>query len=221
MLHLKSIAGFDELSSSLINEINKIGKIKIYPENSPAMDSDNTLKYFYIVLEGCIKVFQYNPHNNKEQTLYLLKERDFFDILTLLDEKPHEVYTTALETSQVLELPIQNVRTWLHTNPAFNKAFFPYLSKQFREVEELAIDLSLYDTSTRLIKLLMKNLNNSVKNMPLIHKLSHEDIASLIGTARQVVSRQLQELKKEGIIDIQRKKIHLLNLNKLIDKVNY
>ncbi len=221
MLHLKSIAGFDELSSSLINEINRIGKIKVYPENSVAMDSDNTLKYFYIVIEGCIKVFQYNPDKNKEQTLYLLREKDFFDILTLLDENPHEVYTMALETSQVLELPIQNVRNWLHTNPAFNKAFFPYLSKQFREIEELAVDLSLYDTSTRLIKLLMKNLNNSVKNMPLLHKLSHEDIASLIGTARQVVSRQLQELKKEGIIDIQRKNIHLKNLNKLIDKVKY
>ncbi len=219
MLHLKSIAGLDELSSSLIKEINEIGKIKIYPENSPAMDSDDTLKHFYIVLEGCIKVFQYNPDKNREQTLYLLRRKDFFDVLTLLDHKPHEVYTTALQTSQVLELPIERVRTWLHTNPAFNKAFFPYLSRQFREIESLATDLSLYDTSTRLIKLLLKNLNNSAKNLPLLNKLSHEDIASLIGTARQVVSRQLQELKKEGIIDIERKRIHLKNLDKLIDKV--
>jgi CRP-like cAMP-binding protein len=219
VLHLKTIEGFDNLNESLISEINRVGKIRVYPQSTPAMDSDDTMEHFYIVLEGCIKVFQYNPENNKEQTLYLLEKKDFFDVLTVLDEKPHEVYTMTLDTSQVLELPIKKVREWIYTNPAFNKAFFPYLSRQFRQVEELATDLSLYDTSTRLIKLLMKNLNNSTKNMPLLHKLSHEDIASLIGTARQVVNRQLQELKKEGIINIRRKKITLENINKLIDKV--
>lgn len=219
MLHLKTIEGFEDLGSSLIDEINSIGNIRIYPQNTPAMDSDDTMEHFYIVLEGCIKVFQYNPDNNKEQTLYMLEKKDFFDVLTVLDEKPHEVYTLVLETSQVLELPIKKVREWIYTNPVFNKAFFPYLSRQFRQVEELATDLSLYDTSTRLIKLLMKNLNDSSKNMPLLHKLSHEEIASLIGTARQVVNRQLQELKKEGIINIKRKKITLENINKLIDKI--
>ncbi len=219
MLQLKSIEGFDNLSSSLIDEINRMGKIKIYPQNTPAMDSDDTMKYFYIMIKGLVKVFQYNPSKNKEQTLYLLERKDFFDVLSVLDEKPHEVYTLALQTSHVLELPIQKVREWIYTNPAFNKAFFPYLSKQFRQVEELAVDLSLYDTSTRLIKLLIKNINNTSKNMPLLHKLSHEDIASLIGTARQVVNRQLQELKKEGIINIKRKKITLENISKLLDKV--
>jgi len=220
MLDFKTIKGFSGLSEPLIDEINRCGKIRIYPKNSVAMDSDDTLKKFYIILEGCIKVYQYNPQNNKEQTLYLLKEKDFFDVLTVLDGKEHDVMTQTLETSRVLELPIEKVRVWIDKYPAFNRAFFPYLAKQFREVEELSVNLSLYDTSTRLMKLLLKNIDHSVKGLPLLQKLSHEEIASMIGTARQVVNRELQALKKEGIVDIKRKSITLNNLNKLIEKLS-
>jgi DNA-binding transcriptional regulator LsrR (DeoR family) len=70
------------------------------------------------------------------------------------------------------------------------------------------------------MKLLLKNIDKSVKNFPLIHNLSHEDIASMIGSVRQVVNRQLQELKKEGIINIRRKQIAVNDLNKLLLKIS-
>ncbi len=218
MLNLKKIEGFDDISNSLIQEINRVGKIKIYAQNLPAMSSEDTQKYFYIILKGCIKIYQYNPLKDKEQTLYLLKNRDFFDVITVLDGKKHEVMSQALETSEVLELPIEKVKEWIKTNPTFNSVFFPYLANQFRQIEELATDLSLLDTSSRLIKLLVKNLTNSTRGLPLLQKLSHEEIASMIGTVRQVVSRQLQELKKDGILNIQRKRIIVEDLNKLIQK---
>ncbi|NPA73388.1 MAG: Crp/Fnr family transcriptional regulator [Epsilonproteobacteria bacterium] len=194
--------------------------MKFFQKGQFAMDYDDILDYFYIVINGSIKVFTYSPEKDKEQTFYILQSKDMFDVLTVLDGQPHEVYTKALEHTEVLELPIDKVREWLMTNPAFNKAFFPYIAKRMREIEELATDLSLHDTSTRLMKLLLKNIDKTVKNIPLIHNLSHEDIASMIGSVRQVVNRQLQELKKEGIIDIKRKKIAVNDLNKLLLKIN-
>ncbi len=220
MLHLTKIESLKEIDNSLIQEINKIGKMRYFQRGSFAFDSDDTLKNFYIIIKGVIKVFQYNPENNKEQTLYLLKSQDFFDVLTLLDGRSHEVMTKALDDCEVLELPIEKVREWIETTPAFNKAFLPYIAKRMREVEELASDLSLLDTSARLIKLLLKNLDKTSKHIPLIHSFSHEDIASMIGSVRQVVNRQLQELKKEGIINIKRKKITVNSLDKLLSKIS-
>ena len=221
MLHLTYIHPFENLSQNLLQEINKVGKIKQYLKGSSAMSCDDTLKYFYIIISGKIKVFQYNPQNNKEQTIYLLSSSDMFDVLTVLDGTYHEVMTMALETSEVLELPITKVREWIETNPAFNKAFFPYMAKQMRQIEELATDLSLYDTSTRLMKLLLKDTlsNETSYKSKLLNKLSHEDIASLIGSVRHVVNRHLQQLKKDGIINIERKKIAVKNIKKLLEKV--
>ena len=221
MLNLTHIESFEKIDSDLLKEINQVGKIKTFLKGSPAFDCDDTLKHFYIILDGVIKVYRYNPQNNKEQTLYLLKQNDFFDTLTLLDGKYHEVMTLTLETSKVLELPIQKVREWIETKPEFNKAFFPYMAKQLREVEELATDISPYDTSTRLIKLLLKNIDptNPLKELKLLQKLSHEELASMIGSVRAVVNRYLQQLKKEGIIDIKRKKIAVNDVAKLLERV--
>ena len=221
MLHLTKLEPFEGLSQQLIDEINRIGIIREYRKIEPAMDADETLRHFYIVLEGRIKVYQYNPQNNREQTLYLLGPHDMFDVLTVLDGRRHEVMTEALDNVKVLELPIEKVREWLNTNPAFNRAFFPYLAKQMRQVEELAIDLSLYDTSTRLMKLILKNLalKHPAKHLGLLQNLSHDEIASMIGTVRHVVNRHLQQLKKEGILNIERKKLAVNDVNKLLQKV--
>ncbi len=223
MLKLDNLEPFNTISQSLIDEINRVGVIRRYPKNSPAMNSDDTLNHFYVVLTGRIKVYQYNPANNREQTLYLLGHADMFDVLTVLDGKYHEVMTTALDDSEVLELPIDKVRTWIDTNPAFNRAFFPYMAKQMRQIEELATDLSLYDTSTRLMKLILKNLDikNPLSHLGLLHKLPHEELASMIGTVRHVVNRHLQQLKKEGIINIERKKLAVSNVEKLLKKVEH
>jgi len=185
------------------------------------MSSDDTMHYFYVVLTGRIKVYQYNPQNNREQTLYLLGHADMFDVLTVLDGKYHEVMTTALDDSEVLELPIEKVKEWIDTNPAFNRVFFPYMAKQMRQIESLATDLSLYDTSTRLMKLILKNLDVSkpLSHLGLIHKLPHEELASMIGSVRHVVNRHLQQLKKEGIVDIEHKRLAVNDVDKLLKKV--
>ncbi|WP_457597426.1 Crp/Fnr family transcriptional regulator [Hydrogenimonas sp.] len=223
MLHLTptQLAPFEGLSEQLIDEINRVGTIREYKKGEPAMDADDTLRHFYIVLDGRIKVYQYNPANNREQTLYLLGPHDMFDVLTVLDGKRHEVMTEALDDVKVLELPIEKVREWLETNPAFNRAFFPYMARQMRQVEELASDLSLYDTSTRLMKLILKNLDLKAPkpHLGLLQNLPHEEIASLIGTVRHVVNRHLQQLKREGILNIERKKLAVNDVEKLLEKV--
>ncbi len=221
MLHLTKIEPFEGIGEQLIDEINRVGRIREYPKGSPAMDPDDTMRNFYIILEGRIKVYRYNPQNNREQTLYLLGPKDMFDVLTVLDGRRHEVMTEAIDDAKVLELPIEKVREWLQANPAFNRAFLPYLARQMRQVEELASDLSLYDTSTRLMKLILKNLDISkpVKHLGLLHNLPHEEIASMIGTVRHVVNRHLQQLKKEGILNIERKKLAVNNVKKLLEKV--
>ena len=223
MLNLtqKQLKPFDGLSDRLVEEINRIGIIREYPKRSMAMDSDDTLRHFYIILEGRLKVYQYNPKNNREQTLYLLGPHDMFDVITVLDGQRHEVMTEAIDSVKALELPIEKVREWLDTNPAFNRVFFPYLAKQMRHIEELATDLSLYDTSTRLMKLILKNLNfkDPLKHhLGLLHNLPHEEIASMIGTVRHVVNRHLQQLKREGILNIERKRLAVNDVKKLLQK---
>ncbi len=174
-------------------------------------------KYFYIIIEGKIKTYQLNLKTNKKQTIFILRNSDMFDVIVLLDGKPHDVMYEVLEDVKLVQMPIESVRKLLSTNQEFNKRFFPYIAKQIREIEELATDLSLYSTSQRLIKLILQNLDPKSSKYNLINSLSNTEIANMIGTVRQVVERHLKELQQVGII----KKKNIIDTKKLLKKINF
>ena len=211
---------FDNLNDSLKQDINKYAKLVEFKKSEAFFNSEDAMKNFYIFLSGKVKVYQLNLENAKEQTIFLLGIGDMYDTITLLDGKVHEVVTEVLEDGEALCLPIKKVREWLDTNPAFNRIFFPYLASQMRKVEELATDLSLYSTSERLMKLILKNIApNRGKN--LLHNLSRVEIASLIGTVRHVVDRHINELKDDGAIEVKRKEIIIKDIKKLLKKLKF
>jgi len=183
----------------------------------------DTTRFFYFILSGKIKISQINFETSKEQILYLLSAGDMFDVTALLDGKSSDYLIEVLERSEVVEVPIADVRELLSKEPSFQRFFFPYIAKQLRGMEELAVDLSLYDVYQRIIHLFAKYVDQNTKHpkLNIIENLSHEELASMVGSVRKVVNRSLQKLKKDGIIELSRKHIKLLDLQKLLQKIEY
>jgi len=211
---------FQSLEPMVQNEISRYTKRLFFKKGETLFSGDELLRYFYIVLNGKIKSYQLNLENGKEQTIFVYREGDMFDTIVLLDGHVHDVMYEALEDSEVMQLPMEEVRELLRTNEAFNRMFFPYLAQQMRHMEELATDLSLYSTAERLIKLLLQNLdpNNRLK-YNLIQGLSNTEIAKLIGTVRHVVERHLKALKADGTIETKNRNVQILDATKLLDKL--
>lgn len=206
--------------STLHQDIEKYGKILCFSKGEPLFAAEEMRKKFFFVLDGRIKVSRVSFPDGKEQTLRILTYGDMCDVISLLDNKVHDKLLYALDGVKIIVFPIEVVKRWMVENSDFNKLLFPYIAKEFREMEELALDLSFYDTHTRLLKLISKNINPENKSkLNLIYDLSHEEIASLIGTVRKVLNRHIQTLKHDGIIDVNHKNIELLNTKKLLDKL--
>ena len=203
------------------DEFFKYAKPLEFEKGASPFFPDDFLKHFYIVVSGRIKTYQINFENNKEQTLFIYKRGDMFDVITLLDHKPHDVAYEVLEDCRVLELPIERVRYWLENDANFNRKFFPYLAAHMRHTEELASDLALYDTKDRLINLLLDNLNPEKPfKYNLLHNLSNTEIAKLLGTVRHVVERTLKQLKSDNLIETSRRNIKILDFQKLQEKTS-
>jgi CRP-like cAMP-binding protein len=216
------LALIDDLEEKLKSELVRYGKVVNFKKNEILFNSNELQKYFYIVINGKIKSYQINFKNSKEQTIFIYRKGDMFDTIVLLDNKPHELLYQALENSKAIELPIELVREWLVTNRAFNSKFFPYLAAQMRQVEELAVDVTLFSTAQRLIKLLLQSLDvNNRFRFNLIQNLSNSEIAKLIGSARQVVERHLKAFKKEGFIDKDKNKsLSIKKANLLLEQID-
>jgi CRP-like cAMP-binding protein len=209
------------IPSVLDQDIERYGKVVDFSQGDTLFTPEILMEKFFVVLQGRIKVSQVSLRSGKEQTLQILAQGSLYDVVTLLDGARHENLLTALDNVQVLTLPMDIVRSWMQSNNSFNRLLFPYIARQMREMEELVTDLSFYNTSERLLKLIIKNIDPENPNrLKLIHDLPHEEIASLIGTVRKVLNRHIQELKKEGLIDVERKNIRLKDNIKLLEELD-
>jgi len=207
------------LSTTFQDEFYSYSKQKEFKKGTSPFFSDDLLKYFYIVVDGKIRTYQFNFETSKEQTLFIYRKGDMFDTISLLDNKPHDISYEVIQDCKVLQIPIQRVRYWIENDATFNRKFFPYLASQMRYTEELSVELSLYDTKDRLMNLLVQNSNQANRyRYNLLQDLSNTQIASLLGTVRHVVERTLKQLKEQNIIETTRKNIKIKNLEKLLEK---
>jgi len=217
----KHLELLDNTNKTFEEEFYKYAKPFEYKKGSSPFYPDDLLKYFYVIVDGRIKTYQINFQTNKEQTIFIYKRGDMFDVISLLDGKPHEVIYEVIENAHVLRLPIERVRYWLENDATFNKKFFPYLATNMRYTEELATELALYDTKERFLNLLVQNLNpNNRFRYQLLQNLSNSEIAKLLGTVRHVIERSIKQLKADNIIETTRRNIKVKNLQKLLEKAS-
>ncbi len=211
---------FGAIDAKLRTEMETHGKVVSFDKHDMLFDCDDALAYFYIFLDGKVKISQINLHNGKEQTIYLMRRGDMYDTVTLLDGRVHEVLVEILEEGSALRVPIGKAREWMYDYPDFGEIILKYVASQLRKVEELATDLTLFDTQERLIKLIVQSIEGREgEEKNILDGLSHTEIANLIGTVRHVVDRHIKKLKEDGVLEDKRRKISLRSREKLLDRV--
>lgn len=212
----------------ILKEIEKLPLIsknqkKIYFEKGEdPLNNGETDKYFYFIMSGKIKIYQIDFKSSKEQTLYMLSRGDIFDVISLLDRSQNEYISEVLEDVELIRMPLADVQKMILEDSSFRQFFYSYLAGQLKSMENLAISLSFYDVYHRVLQLFTNftYLKDNKPTLKVIDNLKHEDIASMVGTVRKVVNRSLQKLKQDGIIELSRKKIHIKNFQKLLEKLN-
>ncbi|MEC4684920.1 MAG: Crp/Fnr family transcriptional regulator [Nitrospirota bacterium] len=211
---------FGRLDQAVVQEMLLSFQRETWPKKSTVMHPEQTIRRFYVIISGRVKMTRVNPDTGKEFTIFLLGSGDGFDVVSLLDGKKHNVSVIAMDDIEVLTAPFDTIHSWIEGHPAFNREFLPYIGKLIRQLTNLASDLALHDTGTRLVKLFLQHTvpGNPHPRLRLIHDLSNEDLASMIGSVRAVVNRYLQKLREEGTIIARRGSLEIKDLHALVEK---
>ena len=216
---LQQSALFSELAPSAIEDIVSRCRRETWKRRRQ-LPMEETWVRFHILLSGRVRLSRSNPENGRIITLFLLGPGDPFCLFSLLDGKPHEVMLETLDDVTLLSLPMSEARQWLTEHPEFNRQLLPYLGGQMCSLAGLAADLALYDTETRLARLILRHVDLDSQEQHitprLINDLSHESLAEMIGSVRVVVNRQLQHWKQEGIVDAHRGHLEVEALQELV-----
>ncbi|MDX1363226.1 Crp/Fnr family transcriptional regulator [Arenibacter latericius] len=202
---------FSDINDESLLELLAIANPCDWPERTCILQTDQELRKFYIITIGVVKAYDYDSKNDRELILSLLTENDALNVCSLISEGSTSLYYETLTPTEVLYIPLNKMQEWTSKNPLFFKQILAYVLKKMEHLEDIVSDICLKDTSTRLAKLLLHYTNKSTNKIETIDGFTHNQLAGLIGTTRAVLNRHLQEFKEEGILDIKRKHLEIID----------
>ncbi|WP_394237588.1 Crp/Fnr family transcriptional regulator [Niallia oryzisoli] len=190
-------------------EIDKIVDISISREGkkgSHVFLQDEPIRNVYFIYEGKVKIYK-TDMNGKEQIVSVLKKGDMFPHVGFFRKGGYPAFSEVLEDAMLVVVPIVQFEEVLIENPELCIKVFRVLGEKIVDLQERLESQILNNTYQKIIKLLIrlgKEHGQVLKDGRILLKgeFTNRDLANMIGTTRETVSRTLTKLKKEQCIEI-------------------
>lgn len=166
----------------------------------------------YYIQSGQVKIFKTSA-DGKEQVLRIFHAGETFNEVPVFDGGPNPASAMVLEEGTVYILHRDDIRRLLSEHSAIALSVIQVLAGRLRYMVGLVEDLSFKHVSARVAKALLSH-SEAVEGKTA-HRLTQQELAALVGTAREVVGRVLKALEHEGIIDLEQGRITILNRERL------
>ena len=183
------------LSQALCDQITNNSALVEIPAETEILREGQYVKVIPLVLEGLVKVF--TKYEDKELLLYYIQPNEscVMSFTASLKNEPSKVYAITDENCKLLLLPVDKVAQWIGEFPDLNNLFFQQYNLRYSDLLETINQLLFDKMDKRLLDYLKEKVELTKKN-PL--KISHRQIASELGTAREVISRVMKKLEREA-----------------------
>ncbi len=170
----------------------------------------------YLVTSGQIRIFKSSPEG-KEQVLLVAKPGDSFNDVAVFDGGPNPASASALEPATVYIIPGETLLSLVADCPAA-LAIIQLLAGRLRHLTMVVEDLSFRSVVSRLAKTLSELAVVEDGSLPL-PRLTQEEMAAMIGSVRDVVSRALKTLEKAGAIRVNGRRILVVDPDRLKEMI--
>lgn len=173
----------------------------------------------FFITSGKVKKYKVN-RDGKEQIIYVANTGELIGYHAILADDRYPDSAAALEESKIAFIPREDFLDTLKRSEILNSRLLKTLSHEFAV---LANSLSMFAQKSvrerlalQLIVLREKYKVDFQPGMPVEINMSRDDLANLVGTARENIVRVLREFKEENILQTQGRKIIVLDVKKLI-----
>ena len=202
-------AEFPKLAQNalVIEEIIRLGKIIQYRNIEHILSPREVINSLPLVLRGSLKVFRAD-HTGREILLYYVQAGECcaMTLSSVLRGEASSVRVVAQPDVILFLLPVSLFKYFRETYPLWNDFIVEVFAKRFGEIIGLVDDLSFHQVDYRLAKYLRGK--SQVTGTPVL-SISHMKIASDINTSREVISRLLKKMEKDGKLELARERIIL------------
>lgn len=195
---LAGVELFRDLPDSLLTELGDISVRRHLPANMVVFLQGDQGGSLYVVEEGTLKVFIDDEQGN-QVILNLLNPGDCFGELSLLDGGPRSASVVTMTDTVLTVVAREHFTSFLQRHPEACSAVTRALVHRVRSLTNSVCDLALLDVYGRVAGLLTRLAEG--EEQAVRPRLTHREIASMVGSSREMVSRVMKELASGGYIE--------------------
>lgn len=208
------------------HELEKIVDISIsreWKKNSHIFMQGDPLENVYFIHEGKVKIYK-SDVNGREQIVAILKKGEMFPHVGFFRKGGYPGYSEVLEQASLVVVPISQFEKVLVDNPHLSIKVFKVLGEKIVDLQERLEAQILNNTYEQIIKLLIRlgELHGEKQEdgtVLLKADFTNKDLANMIGTTRETVSRTLTKMKKDELIITDSKGNMILDPDVLMDEL--
>lgn len=188
---LEHVNLFANVPEDALQTLEKLSLIRKYPKNMILFMEGDESTHLYIIKKGKVSV-SVADDEGRQVILNYMGDGEYFGELSLVDGHPRSATITTVTSCEFIVISRNSFLDLLKTNPDFALLITTALAQKVRDLTESVKDLALLDVYGRVSNVLDKLSDDSgrIENP----KVTHQDIANMVGSSREMVSRIMKQL---------------------------
>lgn len=202
---------FAKLPEDVLDEIASLCKRQRLAKGAVLFEKGDDGDSLYGVRRGAIRI-ETGTEGGEKLTLNILGPGDIFGEIALLDGHPRTADATAAEDCEVIVLRRSDFRRFIEQHPRLALQLLDFLCERLRWMSERVEEIGLLPLKTRIARRLL----GLARDFGTELLMTQNQLSEFVGAARENVSRQLQVWRKDGLLDLRRGRIIILDSARLL-----
>jgi len=217
---IRKVPLFSTLTDEEFQSLEHVFILRSYRRNQVIFLEEDTGNYMYLVLTGKVKVAK-SGSLGKETILAIHKAGDFFGEMSLLDGQTAPATVSAMEDSKIISVSGTDFHKHLMHNEKVLLQIINVLCSRLRKAWE-AQSLSSSKAESRIrmeiYQLAKRHGIQDARGTIIDLKITHQELAEMVGTSRETVTRVIARLREERILEVDQRRMTLLDPKALIQE---
>jgi len=211
---LSELTVFQDLSPREMEELNRVTTMSTVPRGRVFYRPEEPGEVLFILREGRVQLYRISPEG-KKLVITTLGAHTLFGEMALLGTRMHNTFAEAIEDCLIYIMSRNDLERLIVSKPQVAVRILEATGKRLLEAEKRLQNMAFKGIPARLASLLLRLADEQGSND--ITGLTHQDLAESVGTYRETATQVLNDLKAEGLIEIGRKRITVLDRERLVE----
>ena len=214
LYYLKGFDILETLDSNELTELNELVKDEFYEKGETIYLPGERSNTLYFLKEGKVKLTSYSSEG-KSFTVEIINRGEIFGEMSLVGEERRELEAQAMDTIRLCWIHKSQMLDFIKGHPQLSLSIAKLVGGRRREIENKLENLLFKDVPTRLALTLWELARDygedSGNGVSITEKFTHEDLANLVGSTRETVTKTLNEFQSRGLIEKGQGRITITN----------